>query len=107
MKRRTKTRAIATPTESGAAASISAILAGFDPKDKSTLALVEGGVEQSQKLLFLQMNKVQEAFVRVKNPKGRMPRTRLFEAGNQAGKTVIGVAEDIAHSMGFRPWLKT
>lgn len=107
MKRRTKSHAIATPEQSGAVAYIAEVLKGFDPKDKSTLALVEGGVEQSQKLLFLQMNKVQEAFVRVKNPKGRMPRTRLFEAGNQAGKTVIGVAEDIAHSMGFRPWLKT
>ena len=44
--------------------------------------------------------------MRSKNAQGRMPKTRLLEAGNQSGKTVIGVAEDLAHAMGFRPWLK-
>jgi phage terminase large subunit-like protein len=105
MKRRSSSRPIA-PTPSGATNAITEILAGFNPKDPSTISLVEASVEQSMKLAFLQMNRVQEAFVRIKNPQGRMPRTRIFEAGNQSGKTVIGVAEDLAHAMGFRPWLK-
>ena len=106
MKRRTKTRALEPASVDGAAASIAEILKGFDPKDPSTIALVEEAVEKSQKLMYLQMNRVQEDFVRIKNKQGRMPRTRIFEAGNQSGKTVIGVAEDIAHAMGFRVWLK-
>ncbi len=102
MKRRTTSRNV-VPTPDSAVADI---LAGYDPKDPKTLAIVEASVEASLKLMFLQMNRVQEDFVRVRNKQGRMPRTRIFEAGNQSGKTVIGVAEDIAHAMGFRPWLE-
>jgi len=56
-------------------------------------------------LYFLEMNNFQERFVRVKNSAGRTPRRRLGEAGNKVGKTYIGLAEDIAHAIGYRPWL--
>lgn len=89
------------------AAAIAAIVAGYDPKKPETLAAVEGRAKEAMKLWFLKPNRVQEKFYRIKNSKGRLPRTRIFEAGNQSGKTTIGVAEDIAHAMGFRPWLKS
>lgn len=82
------------------------LLAGYDASDPSTLGVVEDKIRLYVKLAFLRMNRAQEPFVRVKNKRGRMPRVRLFESGNQVGKTSIGVAEDIAHAMGFRPWLE-
>ena len=57
-------------------------------------------------LMFLQMNEPQGRFIRVKNSRGVTPRRRIAEMGNKSGKTEIGIAEDIAHMMGFRPWLR-
>lgn len=81
------------------------LLEGYDPNDPASLAAVEGKVRSYLKLFYLKMNRAQIPFIRTKNKRGRTPRTRLFESGNQVGKTSIGVAEDIAHAMGFRPWL--
>jgi len=75
-----------------------------DPIDKEK---VKESIKKYLPLYYLQMNRVQEKFIRCKNQQGRMPKTRLLEMGNQSGKTTIGVAEDIAHAMGFRPWLKS
>ena len=86
---------------------ITAMLAGYDPNNPDTVDTVASAIVAGLKLMYLQMNRVQEDFVRCKNRYGRTPRTRLFEAGNQSGKTTLGVAEDIAHMMGFRPWLPT
>jgi phage terminase large subunit-like protein len=82
------------------------LLAGYDASDPHSLGVVEDKVRNYIKLFYLKMNRAQEPFIRIKNKRGRMPRTRLFESGNQVGKTSIGVAEDIAHAMGFRPWLE-
>jgi len=92
------------------ASPIAGILDGYDPALKAedqpeALAKVEGKIKESMRLFFLKMNRAQEPFIRIRNARGRTPRTRLFESGNQVGKTTIGVAEDIAHAMGFRPWL--
>ena len=87
------------------AAPVPDLLEGYVKDDPASLAAVEEKVRQYVKLAFLKMNRAQEPFIRVKNKRGRMPRTRVFESGNQVGKTTIGVAEDIAHAMGFRPWL--
>ena len=81
------------------------LLEGYSKDDPASLAKVEGRVRDYIKIGFLEMNRAQEPFIRVKNARGRTPRTRLFESGNQVGKTTIGVAEDIAHALGFRPWL--
>ena len=81
------------------------LLEGYDKNDPASLAKVEAKVREYVKLAFLKMNRAQEPFIRIKNKRGRTPRTRVFESGNQVGKTTIGVAEDIAHAMGFRPWL--
>lgn len=105
MKRGARRASTTTVQPSPALASIQHVLEGYDPKQPATLAAVDDKATASYKLWFLAPNRVQEAFVRIKNRHGRMPRTRLFEAGNQSGKTTIGVAEDIAHAMGFRPWL--
>jgi phage terminase large subunit-like protein len=78
----------------------------FDKNDPASLAAVEEKVTSYLKLFYLRMNRAQEPFIRIKNKRGRTPRTRIFESGNQVGKTTIGVAEDIAHAMGFRPWLE-
>ena len=78
----------------------------FDKNDPASVAAVEDKVREYLKLFYLKMNRAQEPFIRIKNRRGRMPRTRVFESGNQVGKTTIGVAEDIAHAMGFRPWLR-
>ena len=81
------------------------LLEGYDPSNPASLDEVEQKVREYTKLAFLRMNPSQERFIRTKNSKGRTPKIRLFEAGNQSGKSTIGVAEDIAHAMGFRPWL--
>lgn len=57
-------------------------------------------------LFFVKMNSAQDRFVRVKNGRGGTPKRRIFEAGNKVGKTMVGLMEDLAHMMGFRPWLK-
>ncbi len=57
-------------------------------------------------LFFLEMNEMQEKFIRIKNPAGHTPKRRLAESGNKAGKTQIGIAEDLAHCFGKRIWLK-
>lgn len=67
---------------------------------------MEDEVIRKYPLFFLKMNPVQELFVRVRNARGKTPRRRILEAGNKLGKTYIGVGEDVAHMMGFRPWLK-
>lgn len=81
------------------------LLDGYSPDDPASLDAVESKIREYVKLAFLKMNRAQEPFIRIKNKRGRTPRTRLFTSGNQTGKTSIGVAEDIAHAMGFRPWL--
>jgi phage terminase large subunit-like protein len=81
------------------------ILEGYVPGDPESLERVQSRFRESAKLYFLEMNPTQEQFIRLKNSRGRTPRTRLFEAGNQSGKSTIGVAEDIAHALGYRPWL--
>lgn len=107
MKRRRSAASLnATPTLSPTDSAIAAILAGFDPKKPETLDNVAVKAKEAHKLWFLKLNGKQDEFVRYKNKYGRTPRIRLFEAGNQGGKTTIGIAEDIAHAMGFRPWLK-
>jgi hypothetical protein len=63
-------------------------------------------VRRKYPILFLQMNETQSKFIRVKNSKGKTPRRRILESGNKNGKTFCGIAEDIAHMQGFRPWLK-
>jgi phage terminase large subunit-like protein len=92
-------------TRRGIAAPVPDLLDGYVAGDPSSLDAVEAKVRQYVKLAFLKMNRAQIPFIRIKNKRGRMPRTRVFESGNQVGKTTIGVAEDIAHAMGFRPWL--
>jgi phage terminase large subunit-like protein len=81
------------------------LLAGYDPNDPATLDAVEARVKEYRRLAFLQMTPTMEKFIRIKNNRGKTPRTRLFEAGNQSRKTTGGVAEDVAHAFGFRPWL--
>ena len=81
-------------------------LAGYKPGDPIDKAKVTAEIQTYLKLFYLQMTPTQEHFIRVKNARGRMPKTRLMEMGNQGGKTTIGIAEDIAHAMGFRPWLE-
>src|ERR1035438_5048124 len=106
MKRRRANSTVAAPTQSPSDSAITAILSGFDPKKPETLANVEVAAVENYKLRFLKMNRVQEDFIRLKNKHGRTPRVRLFEGANQSGKTTLGIAEDIAHMMGFRVWLR-
>jgi len=105
-RRRAPSAAVPASAPSPADSAIADILKGFDPKKPETLANVEESVVSNYKLRFLKMNRVQEDFIRCKNRHGRTPRIRLFEGANQSGKTTLGIAEDIAHMMGFRPWLK-
>lgn len=81
------------------------LLEGYTPGDPASVAAAKAKVKEYVRIAFLRMNRAQVPFIRLKNSRGRTPRTRVFESGNQVGKTTIGVAEDIAHAMGFRPWL--
>lgn len=63
-------------------------------------------VESLMKIGLLRMNRIQEPFIRIKNKFSRTPKVRILETGEKAGKTRVGIAEDIAHAMGFRPWLE-
>ena len=92
----------------GANTPVPDLLEGYNPAaptSPESIAAVQANVRSYFKLAFLVMNRVQEAFIRTKNKRDRTPKTRLLESGNQGGKTTIGVAEDIAHALGFRPWL--
>jgi phage terminase large subunit-like protein len=62
-------------------------------------------LEKEYPLFFLEMNRAQDGFIRIKNKKGGTPRRRLLECGNKVGKTYIGIGEDLAHSFGKRVWL--
>ena len=106
MKRRRSSTTSANVPISATDSAIASILAGFDPKKPETLSNVAVAAKEAHKLWFLKMNRVQADFIRCKNRHGRTPRIRLFEGANQSGKTTLGIAEDIAHMMGFRPWLK-
>lgn len=55
---------------------------------------------------LLRMNRIQEPFIRIKNKFGKTPRRRILKPGEKCGKTRIGICEDLAHAMGFRPWLE-
>lgn len=57
-------------------------------------------------LIFMKFNQPQRDFLYIKNSNGKTPKRRIFEAGNKEGKTFVGIAEDIAHAIGHRPWLK-
>jgi phage terminase large subunit-like protein len=87
-------------------AGVPGFLAGYKPGDPIDKAKISGEIREYLKLFYLEMLPTQEKFIRLKNSFGRTPRTRLLESGNQGGKTTIGIAEDIAHAMGFRPWLE-
>ncbi len=76
----------------------------MEPKPISETDAAE--IKGKYPLMFFQMHEGQARFVRCKNSKGRTPRRRIGEAGNKWGKTEVGVAEDISHMMGFRPWLR-
>ena len=80
-------------------------LKGYKPGDPIDKEKIADALKKYGPLFYLQMIPTQERFVRVKNQFARMPKTRLFEGANQSGKSQIGVAEDLAHAMGFRPWL--
>jgi phage terminase large subunit-like protein len=62
-------------------------------------------IRKEYPIFFIEMNHAQDRFIRVKNLNGSTPRRRIFEAGNKVGKTMIGLMEDLAHMMGYRPWL--
>jgi hypothetical protein len=88
------------------AAPVPDLLEGYSPENPETLGAVKENVTEYLRLLYLEMLPTQEKFIRIKNNRGQTPKTRLLELGNQSGKTTVGIAEDIAHAMGFRPWLK-
>ncbi len=48
----------------------------------------------------------QKEFLYAKDKTGDVPYIRLVTSGNKWGKTHSGVAENLAHMVGFRPWLK-
>ena len=66
---------------------------------------IDTQLHEDYPLFFMEMNEMQKRFIRVKNKAGLTPKRRLNECGNKAGKTEIGIAEDLAHAWGFRPWL--
>ena len=75
-------------------------------KAKLTKAELDAKIREEYPFYFMEMNSKQDVFVRVKNEFGRTPKRRIFESGNKVGKSQFGMAEDLAHSMGFRAWLK-
>lgn len=87
---------------------ISKIVQSYKTGEPIDLAKIEGELADAGiiSIGLRMMNRKQDYFIRVKNKFGRTPKRRFFEAGNKAGKTEIGIMEDIAHGMGFRPWLK-
>jgi len=72
---------------------------------KLSKAELDKKLKQEFPLFFLKMNDAQERFIRVKNIHGKTPKRRLFETGNKVGKTLMCLAEDIAHAIGYRCWL--
>jgi phage terminase large subunit-like protein len=62
-------------------------------------------VKTMMRLMFFKPNRIQIPFFTLKNKYGRTPKRRIMECGEKTGKTRAGIAEDIAHLMGYRPWL--
>jgi len=62
--------------------------------------------EKEYPLFFMEFNRAQQRVSDQRNVKGQTPRRLLFEAGNKVGKTEWGIAEDIAHAIGYRIWLE-
>lgn len=78
-------------------------LVGKDGKIDPSKAM--DAVNSMMRIGLLRMNRIQDPFIRIKNSQGRTPRRRILECGEKTGKTRIGICEDLAHAMGFRPWL--
>src|ERR1700733_12328301 len=76
---------------------------GADGKIDPSKALAT--INSLMRIGLMRMNRIQEPFIRIRNSQGRTPRRRILECGEKTGKTRIGICEDLAHAMGFRPWL--
>ena len=72
---------------------------------KGSQEQLEEKLEFENPLFFLDMNEMQERFIRIRNKGGGTPKRRLLEAGNKSGKTEIGIIEDLSHVFGKRYWL--
>jgi len=66
---------------------------------------LDAKLQEEYPLYFMEMHEGQEKFIRSKNKRGETPRRRILETGNQWGKSLFGFSEDIAHMIGYRPWL--
>jgi hypothetical protein len=55
---------------------------------------------------YYRPNRAQAPFHYCRNLKGEIPRNRLLQGSNKVGKTKSGSAEDVAHALGYRPWLE-
>jgi phage terminase large subunit-like protein len=59
------------------------LLEGYVSGDAASLDAVEQRIQAQFQLAFLKMIPTQEQFIRIKNKRGRTPKTRLFEGANQ------------------------
>ena len=78
----------------------------LDGMDDESRAMLLATMSQTMPLYFIEHNRSQDKFIRVKNRFGRTPKRRIWESGNKNGKTFLGIAEDIARACGFRCWLQ-
>jgi len=83
--------------------------AGFSSIEELTAGHEQDIAREQEKRLnpirFYEPNPVQEPFHHAKTASGSIPKLRLFEAGNKAGKSTAGIIEGISFSLGYRPWL--
>lgn len=75
-------------------------------KEKTLAGMEEMERRRTQEAIrYYRPNRAQAPFHYSRNLKGEIPRNRLLQGSNKVGKTKSGSAEDVAHALGFRPWL--
>lgn len=61
---------------------------------------------EEEGIRYYKPNRAQALFHYAINKDGGICRTRVLQGSNKVGKTCGGIVEDIAHALGYRPWLQ-
>ena len=60
---------------------------------------------EEESIRYYTPNRAQLKFHYARNRTGAICRNRVLQGSNKVGKTCAGITEDIAHALGYRPWL--
>jgi len=61
---------------------------------------------EEEAIRYYKPNRAQVKFHYARNRQNGICRNRVLQGSNKVGKTCAGITEDIAHALGYRPWLE-